>query len=300
MWRWLRSRPRGPGAGGLQTSLTRSLGGAGAGDKVTRLVFQRLDLETFLGQMESNKADTPAFGEILHLYRFERKFPDLSNFRLGPNMFDKIPLDWILLIDASSGEGKSRLLAHGVATRVSWSGDATGLPSGWQGAVRKSYLDSVVERVTCNTLVGLFINVEPQFRERGLAAVVVDAMKTIRSDQALAHFVIPLRLPQHYKRENAELSMAQFSALRREDGRPVDHWLRLHLQLGAQIVTTSEISHQHAMNGRDFAEQFGSRFESTGYHLVEKNGEWFRAYVDVDRDFVLVNQGCVWVQYPSC
>jgi len=172
------------------------------------------------------------------------------------------------------------------------------LPPGWQGAVRQSYTDSIVGQSDCNTLVGLFINVERPFREHGWAANVVQQMKTIRTHRELRHLIIPLRLPKHYTRENAALPIAEFATMRRGDGQPVDYWLRLHTQLGAQVVATCDTSHQHAMSLLDFGDQFGVHFDETGYHLVEKNGQWYRAYVDVDRQFVLVNQGCVWVQYP--
>lgn len=297
MWRSLTNRLRGPRPSGSRPVPTH-INRTSRDLRVTCFVFEQLSLEAFVAQMDLFRAETAAFGEILQLYRVKRSFPDLSNFRLGPNMFDKILLDWILLVDDSKGEERSRLLAHGVATRIRWSGDVADLPSGWQGAVRQSYLDNIVNGATCNSLVGLFINVEPPFREGGLAADVVGTMKTIRREQRLAHFIIPLRLPQHYTRENAALPIAQFSAMRRTDGLPLDHWLRLHVRLGAQIAATSETSHQHAMSTRDFFGQFGARFETSGYHLVEKNGEWFRAYLDVERDFALVNQGCVWVQYP--
>ena len=42
---------------------------------------------------------------------------------------------------------------------------------------------------------------------------------------------------------------------------------------------------------RDFAEQS----DSIRIDHVPSNVECFRAYVDVDRDFILVNRGCVWV-----
>ena len=87
--------------------------------------------------------------------------------------------------------------------------------------------------------------------------------------------------------------------MRREDGKPLDYWLRLHVELGAEVLGTCETSHQHAMNLRDFHEMFGRGFDTSGYHLVEDHGEWFRVYVDLDREFVLMNQGCAWVRYGA-
>jgi len=172
------------------------------------------------------------------------------------------------------------------------------LPGGWQGVVRASYLHSHVEHKKPDTLIGLFIFVEDGFRQQGWANNVILEMRSIAQEKGLRALIIPLRPPQRYKKEYASMPMAEFAALNREDGHPVDHWIRLHTRLGASILQASEKSHQHAMPLQDFHDQFSQvELPDSGEALIERNGEWYKVYVDRERDFVLINQGCVWVRH---
>ena len=253
--------------------------------------MQQHVLPEFIEYLESRRE--PAFERLRRMYDITRQFPDFSNFRLGPNAFDRTPMDWIAAIDSADGS----LIAHGIATRIQWDGDAV-LLRGWQRVVRRAYDDLVVRRQPCNTLVGLFIKVEDASREQGWAGRVIAAMKELAARAGLTSVVIPLRLPTAYEREHADTPYPEFAFQTREDGEYRDHWLRLHVRLGARVIGHSVTSHQHAMNVDDFHHYFEAEaVASSGYCLAQRNGEWYRPYVDVERDCVVINEGCVWVQH---
>ena len=263
------------------------------------MTLERYDVPSFIDYLERNLDKATAMRTLLDMYRVTRTFPDLSNFRLGPNMFERIPLDWIIMIEDGAAGAPSRLVAHGVTARMPWSGEATALPRGWQGAVREVYQNAVGRRATCNTLVGLFIKVEDDFRGSGWAAEMIRRMKATVARCGLSALIIPLRLPRRYEKQYADIPFEEFAQLRREDGEYLDHWLRLHVRLGARVIGSCDTSHQHAMHLDDLYQQVEcDRVEHTGYHLVQWNGEWYRAFVDVERRFALIDQGCVWVQHP--
>src|SRR5438046_2032757 len=94
------------------------------------------------------------------MYQVTRRFPDMSNFRLGPNAFERIPVDWIILTSGADIIRESRLSAHGLAARIAWNGDPGTLPRGWQGAVRTCCEQRDAADAPADTLVGLFIKVE--------------------------------------------------------------------------------------------------------------------------------------------
>ncbi len=241
---------------------------------------------------------TGAFQKLASLYSFKRDFPDMSNFRLGPNAFDKITLDWIIFETAESAFRNSKLIGHGVTTRLPWDGNPQSLPRGWQGIVRRSYENSLTTKGICNTLVGLFINIEPEFREHGWALRAIQEMKEMARRSSMESLIIPLRLPTRYEKANASMRFTDFAFRKREDGQFLDHWLRLHVRAGAEIIGTCGSSHQHAMNLDDFYRQFkADAIETSGYHVAVQNGEWFQVFIDLERDFALINEGCVWVQY---
>jgi hypothetical protein len=263
------------------------------------LSLEKFTLSEFISHLESQVRHEGAFARLLDSYRVTREFPDLSNFRLGPNMFDRIPMDWMICINRGAPSRESQLIGHGIATRIEWSGNASDLPMGWQGSVREAFQNSAGQRRRCNTLVGLFVKVEDEYRGHQWAERILRDMKRIGQSSGMTSLIIPLRLPSHYEREYAEVSIEQLANLRRDDGQYFDHWLRLHVRLGAEIIGCSSRSHQHAMNLDDFVRQFECpELGQTGYHLVARNDEWYRAFVDLERDVAFINQGCVWVRHP--
>jgi len=258
------------------------------------ILLKNYSLDDALGYFNQHVKTITALQRLLDLYQVERTFPDLSHFRLGPNMFDKIVLDWIIIHDSQN----SRLVAHGITTKIAWDQDKETLSGGWQGVVRSSYLHSHIEQKKPDTLVGLFIFVEDDFRQQGWANDVILEMRSLAQEKGLRALIIPLRPPLCYKKEYASMPMAEFAGLKREDGYPLDHWVRLHIRLGARILKASETSHQHVMALQDFYDQFSQDvLPDSGDVLIERNGEWYNVFVDRKRDFVLINQGCVWVQH---
>lgn len=261
-------------------------------------VLEQLTLEEFVRHLETREGRDPAADRLLAMYRVRRRFPDLGDFRLGPNAFDRIRNDWILLARERVGRGPE-LIGHGVTTRIYWDGSLDQLPRGWQGAVRRSLEDDLAGGGKANTLVGLFIRVQSRFRQHGWAAPIAAEMKALAARCGLHSLIIPLRLPQRYLREYAEMPFEEFAALRRDDGEYQDHWLRLHTRLGARVLTTCRTSHQHAMHLEDFHQQLDAEpIRRSGTHLARLGGDWVQVYVDLEREFVLMDQGCVWVEHP--
>lgn len=258
------------------------------------VILEKYTLDDALDYFKKRSRKNQAFDRLRELYDLERSFPDLSVFRLGPNMFNKITLDWIICYLPDT----KVLVGHGITTRIAWDQDKEHLPDGWQGAVRTSYLNSSIERKQSNTLVGLFIFIEKGFRKQGWADNIIEEMRNLSQLSGLQSLIIPLRPPLRYQKQYAAMPMSEFALLKREDGLPEDHWIRLHVRSGASILGVSETSHRHAMSLQDFYEQFShSPVTHSGDTMIEKNGEWFKIYVGLEHDVVLINQGCVWVQH---
>jgi hypothetical protein len=149
-----------------------------------------------------------------------------------------------------------------------------------------------------NCLVGLFINADKAFRKHGWAAQVTQAMKRLAKDCGLTHLIIPLRLTTRYEHQNAKMPYEEFALLKRDDGEYRDHWLRMHTRLGAEVIGISAVSHQHAMHPEDLDEQVHcGKKEQTGEYLIRWNDEYYNIFVDVEREYAIMNQGCVWVRH---
>ena len=283
-------------APGGVTRSTSTVAADGSRSTAAVLILERHSLDDVKRYLEKHGRKMPALYRLLDMYEVDRKFPDMSDFRLGPNMFEKILLDWIVFVDAAGNE----LIGHGVTTRIDWDQNVDHLPDGWQGAVRASYQDVCVDHKQPNTLVGLFILVEDRFRQHGWANNIIEEMRRLGRTRSMASLIIPLRPPLRYQKEYADMPMTEFAALKREDGQPTDHWIRLHTRLGAKIIGVSDASHQHALPLKDFYRQIAANpIARSGYTLVQqRDGGWYKAYVDLEHEFVLIRQGCVWVQHP--
>ena len=262
------------------------------------MILENRNHNDFVKYLEANQHQASLFDDMLEIYRVGRKFPDLHDFRLGPNKFDQIPLNWIICKFDDAEHQEMYLLGHGVTTGINWSGKPEDLPEGWHGSVRKSYMDSVSGNDPCNTLVGLFIHVIEDARNAGIANQIILIMKEFAKKKGYSHFIIPLRPPLKYNRKFVEMDLNEFANLYREDGQHKDHWIRLHLRLGASIIGVCNTSHRHAMSIADFYQIFRSEtIRKSGFHLIESANEWYRAYADLARDIVLLDQGCVWVEH---
>lgn len=261
------------------------------------VILKALSLNDLFSQLEDSLSYDTAFKTFLSLYKIERNFPDMSHFRLGPNMFETISLYVIILIDNNPINKDSKLIAHGIMTDISWNNKPSDLPEGWQGAVRKSYEDSA-NKLAKDTLVGLYVQVENEFKRKGWSEKIINAMKMFANNHRYHSLIIPLRLPQRFTKQYAKMAYKKFILLKNEHGQFLDHWLRLHTRLGGTILDVCLTSHQHAMNLNDFIAQFNSKKISvSGYYLSDKQGLWYNVYVDKKRQFVLINQECTWVQH---
>ncbi|MDB5663188.1 MAG: hypothetical protein JWN59_1526 [Sphingomonas bacterium] len=110
--------------------------------------------------------------------------------------------------------------------------DPTDLPDGgWDWALRRAA--ETVQR-TPNMVVGLSVSVPDAHRNRGLARIVLGAMRNLVESKGLGTPFLPVRptmLEQHL-----DMDIADYAAWRRADGRLYDPWLRGHERAGGRMV----------------------------------------------------------------
>jgi len=221
------------------------------------------------------------------MYSNQDELSLFRKYRLGYYLFDQIPLDWIVL------SNDNILIGHGVLCGINWDESIGDLPLGWSDSTYRSSL----EKKCKNTYVALFARVQSEFRQQGHAAKLIETMKELSIIEN-KHLIIPLRPPFRYKEEYAQMSFNDFCNLVRDDGMPLDPWIRLHYKIGATKLLVSEFSHQHAMSIQDFCSSFPRvKLDKTGYYMVNINKETYSSFVDIKHGFAIINQGCVWVRH---
>ena len=72
-----------------------------------------------------------------------------------------------------------------------------------------------------------------RYRWQNASGTVLNAMCRSGQEEGFRYAIIPALPPLQFKREYAGISMAELAKLQREDGQPLDHWIRVHLKKGS-------------------------------------------------------------------
>ena len=257
-------------------------------------IHENLTLNKFNDLCIKKSNNINAYKEIYQLYKPTNNFPNFRDYRTGPYVFDKIKLDWIMLID----EGNN-LMSHGILCKIFWDGDTKNLPNdGWTGSTITAYKNNL-EKIETNTMVGLFAHVSKKFRNQKLSGSLVDNMKKIAKKNKFK-LIIPLRPPSRYEKEYCNMEFEKFCNLKTEEGMPKDPWFRLHKKLNAKFLKISKTSHQRAMSLSTFNNLFGKKnITKTGYYDFEIFGNWHNIYIDLILNIAVMNEGCQWVEHET-
>ena len=162
--------------------------------------------------------------------------------------------------------------------------------AGWDGVIRWAWLDALAGRAATH-LSALEIIVAPAHRGTGLADRLLEALKHSARDHALPTLVAPVRPSR--KHEEPRTSMAVYAARTRDDGLPVDPWLRLHVRAGGRIhgVCPHSMTISGSLDG--WRSWTGLTLETSGDFEVP--GALTLVHVDVEQDHAVYVEPNVWV-----
>ena len=134
--------------------------------------------------------------------------------------------------------------------------------------------DAVLLSAAADTLAGrrgpmvsaLFATVLPRLRGRGLSEALLRA--TLENTRRLGYpaLVAPVRPVR--KHEHPEVPMTEYVTWRRDDGLPVDPWLRVHARAGGQFVAVAPRSMTISGTLDDWRRWTGLPFAVSGPVLV--------------------------------
>jgi len=197
--------------------------------------------------------------------------------------------------------------AGGIVTQINWDHRKDPLPDGWQGSVRKSFLDAR-EGLEPNTMVALLAFTLSRYRKGGLSERVLSKMCVTGQERGYKYMLLPALPPSQFEENNVRLKMDEIIDLKRDDGKYYDYWLRIHTRKGAEIIGSCETSHRFIFSLKDFSEYVSSDpVETTGEHVIRMDKDlvlgnnsknmWQLVYADIERSFVTFDWGCVWARY---
>ncbi len=187
-----------------------------------------------------------------------------------------------------------RILAKGYSVPFSWAADpAESLPEdGWDGVIIQAAVDRSRGR-RGNLVSALEISVRPELQGQGLSGVMLEAMRANATALGFEHLVAPVR--PNGKHLHPDLSIEAYAALRRDDGLPVDPWLRVHARAGGQMVGVSARAMTMAGSLDQWRSWTGLPFDTTGPVIVPE--ALIPVYCDMAHDYAVYCEPCVWVHH---
>ncbi|TDD58035.1 GNAT family N-acetyltransferase [Kribbella antibiotica] len=193
------------------------------------------------------------------------------------------------LVATEDGE----LVAHGRSIPFAFGiEDRTELPArGWDQVLQWGMEDLRFGRET-NVSSALEIMVKPTHHGLGLSHRMLAAMRDAVKAKGHTTLYAPVR-PNG--KTDAHLPMTQYAALTRDDGLPVDPWLRVHVRAGGKIVKVAPASMVTAASLAEWREWTGLPFDSTGEVVVP--GALVPVEASIEHDRAVYVEPNVWVRH---
>jgi GNAT superfamily N-acetyltransferase len=193
---------------------------------------------------------------------------------------------WLVVGDAPIGMA--------LTIPFAWDGDSATLPEGVDG-VSEAGIALHAAGGTPTALSALVAVVLPEHRGRGLAAMLVEGMRTTAAEHGLPDLVAPIRptLKERYPLAPFE----SYVRWRRADGRAFDPWQRLHERLGGEVLRTAERSLVVTGTVGEWEKWTGLAFPESGPYVVD--GALVPVEVDVARDIGRYEEPNLWMRHRA-
>jgi GNAT superfamily N-acetyltransferase len=169
----------------------------------------------------------------------------------------------------------------------------TELPDGgWDQVIRWAHHDRIVGRPP-TTMSALEIALLPKARAVGNSLAMMNALKACARKMGFADMFAPVRPNQKHLRPR--MPMREYIELKRDDGLPVDAWLRTHVRAGGRIVKVAPYSMTIVGTIDEWSRWTGVRFESSGE--IEVASALAPVLVSIEQDHAVYVEPNVWVQH---
>lgn len=174
-----------------------------------------------------------------------------------------------------------------------WEGDFDQLPDqGWDWALTQGIADAD-KKDSHSLLLGLQISVNPQHLSKGISYLILQEMINLAKQKNLTHIAIPVR--PNLKTKYPLTPIDQYVEWKREDGLPLDPWLRVHVRSGGKIIKTCHQAMHVPGTIADWEEWTGMKFPASGDYIID--GALSAVKMNVEEDRGLYVEPNVWVLY---
>lgn len=233
---------------------------------------ERPDLDDALG--DHNAAAWPDF--MLH-------FPVAG--RLWHHLAEDFSAWQLMLLDPDD-----RIAAAGNSAPLTWDGTDGGLPAGWDAQFDLT-VDGLRSAVAPNTLGAIQIVVASGRRGEGLAGRMIEILSERARAAGFRALIACVRPTDKHRYPLTPIE--RYAGWTRDDGRPFDAWIRLHVRLGGRLVRAVPASMATTGTVAEWEERTGLAFPESGPYVVPFATN--PVLVDRAADRVTYHDANVWV-----
>jgi hypothetical protein len=173
---------------------------------------------------------------------------------------------------------------------LAWDGTADGLPDGWDDQLLRSVAD-LRGGIPPDTLGALQVVVRQDRRGTSYSGVMVGAMRALASACGFRALIACVRPTE--KARYPLTPIARYATWTRDDGLPVDPWLRLHVRLGGRVIRSAPASMRMEGTVAEWRSWTGLAMPESGAYLPE--GAAAPVDIDVEGDRGVYLDPNVWV-----
>lgn len=189
-------------------------------------------------------------------------------------------------------DSDSVIVAAGWAAPVTWNGQPADLPGGYTDSLARALVGHQRGQ-DADTLVIMAAQVHPGRRGQGLAGELLTALRGLAAQRGWQRVIAPVR--PTLKARYPLTPIATFAAWTREDGAPLDPWLRTHWRLGARIIATAPRSQQMTGTAAEWESWAGLAMPSSGDYILP--GGLAPLHLDRDADKGVYTEPNIWVRH---
>ncbi len=197
--------------------------------------------------------------------RFVEEWPEFIFHDAGVKVFRdrrrQFFLDWEFYLVTA----ERRLIAGCWGVPIAWDGTVEDLPGGFTDALGRA-VTSHEQDVVPNTFVLMAAAVRNDEQGQGHAGRVITAVRSRAQAAGLEHVIAPVR--PTLKSRYPLTDIAEFMTWTREDGLPLDPWLRTHVRLGATLLAPAPASQTMTGTVAEWEEWTGMPFPSSGTYVI--------------------------------
>ncbi len=156
-------------------------------------------------------------------------------------------------------------VATGWGVPIAWLGDVVDLPRSFADVLRRAIEvhDTCVE---ANSFVICGAVVDPRRKGTGTAGELIEVLRSLGQARGMTRVVAPVR--PTLKHLYPLFSMEDYVSWVRDDGLPFDPWLRLHVRMGARVISLAREAQTMTGAIHDWEEWTGMALPASGDYVI--------------------------------